>query len=382
MLLFGGCADDDDDSTPTPTGILTPPAAGEGIQLSLVHSLSPGEEIHWCRYVVLDEALDVSRFEHAYTQGSHHVIAYTTPFTAATVPSADDFNCEAGAGETFNGVAYVGGVPTGELAFPAGVGFHFNAGAVVLLEAHYLNPTDAPLDAEAAINFYNAAQPPTEQAGTLFLFDPGILVPANGTFTAQMTCEVPHDIHVVSLLSHMHSRGIHYEAKATSASSSIPLLDTDQWLDPEPTVLSEPLTLSTGTRFEFSCDYRDTTGMTVVDGPSKDHDEMCMLIGTYWPRMDFVHEQCLAPGSGPVFSGTQTCAQSLACIQSASDPIAAKQCAVNTCNDSSTALDDYQNCVFLRCINPGTCSGPDCGACAAASCGAEFQRCEAATCGS
>ena len=143
LVLMTACASN---GTNPSSGILEPPPDDQGLQLSLVHRLSPGEEIHWCKYVVLETAIDVARFEHAYSSGSHHVLAYTTPLHAADVAGMSDFSCENGMNETFNGVAYTGAVPEGSLELPDGVGFHFDADAVILLEGHYLNATDAPLE--------------------------------------------------------------------------------------------------------------------------------------------------------------------------------------------------------------------------------------------
>jgi hypothetical protein len=378
LILVAACGDNTDGGGPTPGGgILEPPDPDAGIQLALVHPLAPGEEIHWCKYVVLDRAIDVGRFEHAYTEGSHHVIAYTTPFTAATVPLQGDFDCEGGANQTFNGVGYVGATPVGELALPDGVGLHFDAGAVVLLEGHYLNPTDAPLEGEVALNLFDTGSPPTQQAGTLFFYDNNIYVPANGSATARMHCEIPQPINVISLLSHMHSRGIRYQAKA----NDIQILATDDWLNPEPMVLGTPMQLAAGTSIDYFCEFKDTTGTAVMEGPSKDTNEMCMLIGMYWPRLDFGHELCAAPGSGSVFDGTQTCGQTLGCMQNAgADALTAEQCIVNTCRASSGAVNAVQGCVFQNCVVADKCEGGDCSACMVAECGGELGACQQATC--
>jgi hypothetical protein len=377
LLVLTACSDDD---TPPATGLLAPPPAGQGIQLSLVHPMAPGAEAHWCQYVVLDEAIDVARFQHAYSDASHHVLAYTTPFTAETVPMTTDFSCENGANETFNGVAYAGAVPTGDLAFPANVGFHFDAGAVILIEGHFLNAGDAPIDAEVALNLWRTPTPPTEQAGTLFFYDNNIYIPANGTARVNMSCEISHDINVVSMLSHMHSRGVRYQAKAITGGQTQPLLATDQWLNPEPMLLANPMRLAAGTRVDYQCDYRDTTGVASMEGQNKTENEMCMLIGAYWPRMDFAHELCAAPGSGPVYSGTATCGQTLGCMQGATSALTAEQCTVNTCEQSGPQFNAFQGCVFQQCITPRLCSGPDCGACAAEKCGPQVGACMAATC--
>ena len=88
-----------------PAGLVAPPE-GQGIQLSIGVHLGAGDETEYCRYAVLPgaEALNVSRVEHAYSPGSHHLIVYQTGLSAADVANqTEPFAC-AGVGFTELGV--------------------------------------------------------------------------------------------------------------------------------------------------------------------------------------------------------------------------------------------------------------------------------------
>ena len=53
-----------------------------------------------------------------------------------------------------------------------------------------------------------------------------------------------------------------------------------------------PVTLHGGSNLSFSCTYHNTTAQTFVFGQSAATNEMCILHGMYWPRLDRNTEQC------------------------------------------------------------------------------------------
>src|SRR4051794_29704048 len=61
-------------------GALEAPPAEQGLQLRLESTLQPGEEIFYCQYYVLPagKSLDISKFEHRYAGGSHHLLLFAT----------------------------------------------------------------------------------------------------------------------------------------------------------------------------------------------------------------------------------------------------------------------------------------------------------------
>lgn len=384
-FTLAGCSDDESTSQPSASGdvLLAPPPVGQGRQLSMQARVEAGDEIEYCQYVVLPEAIDVASFEHRYSPGSHHLLLYLTTKTADDVAGdTERFDCASRDDLGLGGIAYAAQVPEGATAFPDGVAMRFAKGQVVLMQSHYFNTTGAALDADVRLNMWQTKTPLEQEAGTLFFYDYTIAVPPHGSAEAEMRCAIPKDIHVAFAMSHMHRRGVGYHAALEGGDLEAPqtLYDTTQWERVEPAVLDPPLTMKAGQTVRFSCSYQNETDQFIVEGPSAAKNEMCMFIATYWPRLEFEDEFCARPGSGPVFHGERTCAETLACAQGAGDPVAVEQCQVETCEASSAALGDFNGCMFYRC-NAECITGTDgCSGCVAKNCLDQYQACQAAGC--
>jgi hypothetical protein len=318
---------------------------------------------------------------------------YPTDLTAADIakyPSV--FDCDTFMPNRGNqGFGYVGGGTSGSQTYPTGVAWHFDAGQVVMLESHMLNLDDTPLDVDYRVNLWYATEPVTEHVGTIFFYDNDMYIPPGGRYTANMHCGVPADIHVVSLAPHMHVRGTHFTSSLSGSplAAPMPLVSSDDWAAIEPTRYSPPLDVAKGQQFDVSCDYVNPDPKAIASGPSKTNNEMCLLIGSYYPKQDFPFEFCSLPGSGPTYDGTATCADTFACFTKSGDPfgVEAQKCVTNTCKGSSQAFDDFFNCAAQKCFFPGKCGGSDggvpgsdCAACTVQECAQEISACQQATC--
>lgn len=84
-------------------------------------------------------------------------------------------------------------------------------------------------------------------------------------------------------------------------------------------VYSPPLALKQGQWIDWSCDYVNPEARNVAQGVQTT-DEMCMFIGTYWPRslqMDFCGPQFAFSAAGhPISHGTKNGADYKACLGS------------------------------------------------------------------
>src|SRR5437762_1508319 len=67
-------------------------------------------------------------------------------------------------------------------AWPEGVGITFKGGDVIRVELHYLNLTAADTNPEVKLDVWYGAI--TSEAGSLFMYDRDIAIPAHGKFTA------------------------------------------------------------------------------------------------------------------------------------------------------------------------------------------------------
>ncbi|MFO0616786.1 MAG: hypothetical protein U0414_29600 [Polyangiaceae bacterium] len=381
-LLAGlsGCSSDD---SPThEPSLLDPPKAGEGVQFAMTTTIPAGTEAEHCTFVraPADADLWVQRDEVRFTQGSHHVLLYQTPYTeiptqredGTPVDTSGVFDCSDGATNGFRITKLIGGSQNAEgdslLAFPAGVAMRVEAGAVLLLNVHYVNASAQDLKPEVRMNLYTVPQASVVTEGdVLFLYNPLIAVGANASSRARMRCPVHHDITLANVQSHMHKRGVGYGAQVDQAA---PFYESATWANVPVQVFEPGLVVHAGSKLDYHCDYENQEARDVFQGP-RSTDEMCMLIGSYYPT-DRATANCEDDDGNLaaewVGEGSATCADTLGCIQSAFAADAPLQ-GITTCMlaadpavsvESSAALD----CI-LRSADPIHDCAPQIGACAA-----------------
>ncbi|HXU00706.1 MAG TPA: hypothetical protein VN903_06930, partial [Polyangia bacterium] len=213
-----GCGEDK-----KPGSLLDPPAAGQGVQITMSSTLEAGLETERCMfYRVPADGLNVNKQQIKYTPGSHHVLLYTTPYTdiptttigGKTIDTSSVFDCGAnGATGDWQVVGTAGGAqnadgPPGIDGLPADTALKLAGGSILLINAHYLNAGDKPLDAEIYINLYTVpAAQVTREAGIIFFYDPFISVPGESMAVAREVCPLSKDVTLVNAQSHMHARG-------------------------------------------------------------------------------------------------------------------------------------------------------------------------------
>jgi hypothetical protein len=357
------------------------PSTPDDFDFRMAIDIAAGEEVEYCQYVTIPEAMDVDHLEHHYSDGSHHLVVYETDLTTEEAAADREvFDCRSRQDLRFRGVIYAAQVPDGSLDYPEGVAMRFEAGQVILVQSHYLNVTEAPLSATVVFQLRHARVPVEVEAGTLFYYDFNIAVPAGGAFTAKMHCEVPDDIEMVFAMSHMHRRGVAYRSWIVEpeAAKSDLYMGTS-WENVHPEIYTPPRAVHGGDAIDFECDFENGEDRDIVEGPSADQNEMCMFVAGYWPRLDVAAERCAMYGSGPVYDGDKTCAESVACFQSATDPVAQENCGLSTCRASGSAFNAFGVCLFTQCPTCQT-GGDDCQACVIENCVAEYGACQQATC--
>lgn len=375
-----------EEAGPSADALLDAPPEGAGLQLAMDESLEPGEEATYCQAFVVPEGerYEVARFVHRYSEGSHHLLVFRTNFTLEEAAErSTPYECA-----TINfayPVAYAAQASEGEMEFPEGVALFFEPGEVLLVQSHYLNATPAPLEAQVRVNLWKTTAPAEIEAGTLFFYDWAIVVPP-GESTARMHCVIPEDIELVFAMSHMHRRGVAYDSRIVGGEAPSPgdsLYATTAWEEVQPAQFAPGVSIRAGQAIDYECRYRNDEGRTIIEGPSAIDNEMCMFVGTYFPKLDPEVEACLTPGSGPQFSGTSSCGEAVACAQAATDELEGEQCLVDTCAASSAALSGFGGCMFDHCVEVCGVNGSgteECQSCIAYHCVEEYLACDAATC--
>jgi hypothetical protein len=408
LALLAGC----NDQEPAPSalgagatgGQLEPPEEGKGIQLRMRTVIAPGVETERCQLVQLPPGgLNINRQEVRFSEGSHHVLLYSTSYKemptkdlhGKAVAPGEVIDCPDGAPADFAVDRVIGGSQTASGpnllgGLPPDVALKVPGGAIVLINTHYLNPTGADLDVEVRFNLHTIPDAQVKhEAGVIFFYNPFIHVPAHGKHSARMSCPVPQDITLLNLQSHMHKRGVGYVADLVSsdAGSRETLYTNTKWEDVPVQEWAGGKAIQAGSWLDYRCDFANKEDRAIIQG-LKTTDEMCMLIGTYYPKNESF-EVCEA-ASGAFAgvwhgAGSATCGQTLGCVVSKGNTTEGFfECIVNSCEKAGPQVSTLLKCQLSsghgKCTKECQGDGGGCFDCLAEACKDSIDACTAASC--
>jgi hypothetical protein len=276
-LLLAGCAADN--NSPFIDGFDPPAPKSDEIQIvaPAARNIQPGEDITLCAYIDDRVATDTDIVAyHGYQSivGGHHVILYSVHQQQA----ANVHECTE---DDMINVRYLAGSgadsPPAEL--PENVVFRIPGNTQLMVQTHWINATDQPIDGQGAFNLKVTAPKPEHQTAQLFtvvntLFE----VPVGNGHKAATECTVNQAMNVFTMGAHMHEWGTHASITHTPANSTGNMIYDHGWtaedvFDPPrnnyPT--SAPLRLAVGDKIKVDCTYNNTTG-AALPFPS----EMCV----------------------------------------------------------------------------------------------------------
>jgi hypothetical protein len=289
---------------------------------TMVGTIQPGAEAMFCMLgrMPMDGKTAVPSAESHYTPGSHHFLVFRTDLTSIPAGADKSHLCgttnttvavsggsngmtafEAAQGST--GSYYEAQTPDARRDLPPGVAHVFQPGEILNLTAHYLNTTTNTIDSQIEFRLHRMDPAKVEQeAGTFFLLDTQLNIPANSAVTATRRCPITKDLNLGLLWSHMHARGYSFQATTDDAVAMQQLGGAvvynqpgpDGWAEPHVQTYpyAPPTTLHAGSKLTIACTYHNATSRTFVFGQSAETAEMCLLHGMYWPRSDAATERC------------------------------------------------------------------------------------------
>ena len=248
------------------------------------------EDVEYCEVVQLPgDASDtyyVNSFDSAMTLGSHHLIV-------AAVEPGSDTDMSANVGDRVDCVGPSGfgddlrdvtgqQVPYHGETFPEGVGRIYTGGQKLIFNYHYLNVTEGPLEARAAVNFYTAQASCVEKvAESAGMYNLAISVDDGDTGSFTKSCTFSQDVMVHKLSRHTHQWGTDFPVEFVGGAHDGDLIYTSpSYEDPDYT-FDEPILMKAGEGFRWTCNYDNDSGHTLMFGPNAT-DEMCILFSTIY----------------------------------------------------------------------------------------------------
>jgi hypothetical protein len=266
-------------------------------------ALAPGEETTQCIVIKMPTttAQDIIGIGTVLAPGSHHLIAYkSTATTESLTPTA----CTSFSG-VLNGEApiFIADAASQKMTLPTGVGYHFPAGQMVRIEAHYINATMTALQGMGTVTF-TPGPPMTYQQADIMMCGSvtaltcpiGGIPPANpnyalpvGTYSGSASVDFTK-LKVFALTSHEHQRGsdVKIWKSATGSPTSQQLFDNPNWSSPPLQVYDDAhlLSFAAGEGLSWQCSYDSTAdNANVCFGESAATNEMCFIWAYYYPSV-------------------------------------------------------------------------------------------------
>jgi hypothetical protein len=376
LVCTAACSSGSSSSSPAPskdagsTGAdgMAPPA-GPSVTFEMQTNIAASSEDERCKFVTTTQDLWIHQEAVKYTPGSHHFILWNTSYTSVptmdingnTVDTSGVFECPGGPPAAWSVDRYVGGSQSANApnvlgTLPDDVAIHLPAGSVLMMDLHVLNATPSALPVTVTIDLEGIpASQAKREAGIYFFYDPFIAIPPNASSHAHMSCPVTSAVTLTTEQTHMHKWGLGGVANLQDSSGKVieQLYTSNTWSDPPVAQWSSPpMTLQVGQQIDFECNYQNDGDTTVIQGLSAVTNEMCVLIGAYYPR-DTKFETCSTdgdfdnPSTAATYTGTgtATCFATLQCIEGAMDSATFFGCVVNSCPGVASQMSAFLDCI-------------------------------------
>lgn len=171
------------------------------------------------------------------------------------------------------------------LELPAGIAMRLSSGQRWVVDTHFVNTSGETLWARSAVSLGFVAVEEVQQWASAYQFDAGgLAIPPGEDYSTTFDCEFGSDVHVLSLMGHMHELGKRYQVDVTRGSEVTTAYDVNPWkpeyrdtpiienyaADAFPAAAHDVFT----TRCAWHNDTDDTLGYP---------NEMCTTVGVAYP---------------------------------------------------------------------------------------------------
>lgn len=259
-----------------PRTIADMPPPHEGytrLEAPVIPDIPPGESIERCQYIraPFDTDLDILDVGGYQTLGGHHSVVFASmvnEVVGTSRPCTDTDNQSIG--------AFLGG-PNGDsgdsLPIPKGAGFRVRAGQTIMLNTHFINATNKPIDGYTVIDIEFADVDLNRTIATLFpVGGMNFEVPANAKGDLDTGCVVPERMELVGMSNHMHDWGATEVTEIQRANGEVTVLREDsKWTyDMQFNAawnfwdIEDPFIIEAGDTVRTHCTWENTTSETLT----------------------------------------------------------------------------------------------------------------------
>jgi len=288
-LTILACGSDDGKPSTTPSTQPPPSQTADNIAVhfSLKWHQDPRSEVVQCHYFKTTNAAaeEVSRINLTFPEGSHHVHIYRSD-----TPEPDGVK-DCTAGIDWNRWSMILGAQTKPIdwSLPDGVTIPIPAQQQILVQVHWLNTTDQPIDREINVDMTRATH--TEQhLGVAFGVSKDVLMAPHASHPVGSWVPVPEGSKLVAIMGHFHARGKHYKVDIRRSGDADGELkysaDDEQTFEFKHYDYANPPVFQSGQGLAYECDFENTTDGTLTWGPDTVTQEHCNLAAYYYPAKE------------------------------------------------------------------------------------------------
>ncbi len=286
LLLIGCGTDGAGTGEPLIDGFDPPAPKADELQIvgPAVYGIEPGADITLCSYIdkrIVDETdiVDYQGFQSSI--GGHHALLYA-------VQQQQEANTHECTEDDMVNVRYLagGGAESPPADLPDGVVFRMPANTQLLVQTHWINATEAPIDGQAAFNLKITKPSADHQVAQLFTIGNTMFTLPMGLGSTSAECIIQQEMNVFTLGGHMHYYGTHAKVTHTpmGAADAAVLWEHDwspQYESNPPRTqftTANPMVYRPGDKLAVECDYDNTSGH-----PLPFPSEMCIAFSYAYP---------------------------------------------------------------------------------------------------
>jgi len=287
-LMVTGCATDTAGSVEFIDGF-SPDAPGpNAIQFVIppIRGIEPGADKTFCTYLDYRSDREVDIYDYTGFQskaGAHHALLYAVENNAPSdthICNEDDMiNARYLAG---------GGADAPPQYLPEGVVIRMPANTQLMIQTHWINASDVPVDGQAAFNVSVEDPSPSHVNAQLFTAVNTMFTLPLGISSVHTACTVQQELNFFLMGGHAHEHGTHIKLTITPATAAASIIydtawNTDYQFNPPRNYYTKdaPFTMHPGDTIRVDCDFNNST-----PSPISFPQEMCVGWGYFFPAVN------------------------------------------------------------------------------------------------
>lgn len=265
------------------------PAANElQVITPILKGIAGGADLTICSYIAnpFGKDVDVIASDAFMSPHGHHVLLMEvtddTPFNIGDQHPCTD--------QDMNKARYVSGggsdLMSSHFKAPDGIGMRIHATSKMLVQSHWINPSNTPSDGQSSFNIVTEAPSAARQEAQLFtVTSTQFTIMPHGTGHIASDCKLKQDMQLALIAGHEHEWGSHISIERVVGDAAPTMMYETEWKPSYQSAppqqwypASAPVVVKKDEVIRVTCDWKNTTDKEIAFP-----QEMCVAAFYYFP---------------------------------------------------------------------------------------------------